>query len=217
MGKCPQTQAMHRTELSASNPAVGEERAQAWRGEPRHGPGAQAAPARRLGQPWSAGTRLRTSTQPDASTRQHQAPPWGHRRHVATNGGCCCLSIAGDDVSRIQLASTSQKMATNSTASPHQHPRSPRRGCSSSPGCTASTQPLSTAPALPAGFGELAEQPLWAEHPLPGSSPSWGYLFAGNPFLWSVISDAARDISVPLGQKYIPALFQSKMYLQLRP
>lgn len=84
---------MHRTELSASNPAVGEERAQAWRGEPRHGPGAQAAPARRLGQPWSAGTRLRTSTQPDASTRQHQAPPWGHRRHVATNGGCCYLSV----------------------------------------------------------------------------------------------------------------------------
>lgn len=62
MGKCPQRHTpciSNRVECIKSSSESGNgSLAEAWRGDARHGPGAQPAPACRLGSPGGSGTRL---------------------------------------------------------------------------------------------------------------------------------------------------------------
>lgn len=67
------------------------------------------------------------------------------------------------------------------------------------------------------GFGELAHtasgHSIFSQQEAhPGAT-----CLLGSPSLWRFSSDAARDVSVPLGQKYTPALLQTKRYLPLLP
>lgn len=173
---------MRQTKLSASNPAVGEETSTgAPRGEHGHGPGAQPEPACRLGNLGSAW--LRPGTEPDTSTRQHQAHPWGCCRHTRTrNSGRCSLGVMP----------TQQRMCRGSSrpAHPKRRQRIRRHPCSSipalpprqlaprSPGLTAGAQPLSAAPKpSPRVSGRWL-----AQHPLPAGSPPWGYPFGRESF-----------------------------------
>lgn len=84
-----------------------------------------------------------------------------------------------------------------------------------------STAPLTSIPTLSAsGHDSDATAALQADgrtqHPSPGPSPRvLGSHLLGNLFHWLFSSDAARDISVPLGQQYTSALFPTKRYLSL--
>lgn len=75
-----------------------------------------------------------------------------------------------------------------------------------------STAPLTSILALPASrhHGAVTASPQSDGCRQPLSSH-----LLGNPFHWLFSSDAARDVSVPLGQKYTSALFQTKRYLSL--
>lgn len=96
------------------------------------------------GSPGGSSTQLKPGTEPDTSTRMLQT---FMDRNSAT-------AITASDVPRLRLASKSQKMAMNSTASLQQHPHSQTTGATVVPqqlfGLTASMQHF------PVGFGELA-------------------------------------------------------------
>lgn len=169
--------------------------AEAWRGEHGRGPGAQPTPARRLGSPGGSGTRLQPGTKPGPGTRMLQT-------FMGTNSATA-VSVSWQTMCPgSRLARESQKVAVNSRA-PLQHSVSPQQ----LPGLAAACSPF------PWVLGSWLTQPLDSASS-PSRKPTW---FLGKPFLWCFSSDAARNVSVPLGQKYKPALLQTKRYLPLLP
>lgn len=70
---------------------------------------------------------------------------------------------------------------------------------------------------FPMGFGELAHTASGHSIICQQEAPLETPVILGNLFLWCFNSDAARDVFVPLGQKYTPALLQTKRYLPLLP
>lgn len=164
--------------------------AEAWRGEHRHGPRAQPTPACRLGQPWGV---------------RH-----GCCRHSWTEIQPLLSQCQGSARPQIPKGGNVESNSIPAAVSLLSQALEPR-WCHSTPWADSSLQPL------PVGFGELA-------HTASGHSilsQQEGHLGAtcllGSPFLWRFSSDAARDGSVPLGQKYKPALLQTKRYLPLLP
>lgn len=121
------------------------------------------------GSPGGSGTRLQPGTEPDTGTRMLQT-------FMDRNSATAVSSVMANDVPRLRLASKSQKMAMNSTASPQQRPHSGHHG-----GATAAPWADSQHAALSRGFWGAGSHSLWTQHPLPAGSPPWSYLFIVEP------------------------------------
>lgn len=168
------------------------------------------------GEPWEC---RHTAAARHRARHQHQAAASTSlgmlQTHTQTETAAAAVLVSCQRSSRRAEAPAGQHIPKRRQRM-QQHPCSPsqlapRWFSSSSPGLTAGVQPLSAAPALPHRF--------WRVDSCSTLSQLGAHLRAsrlpGNPFPWLFSSYAARDVSVPLGQKYRSALFQSERYLPL--
>lgn len=131
---------------------------------------------------------------------------------MGRNSGYCCLSVTAKPCAKAQTGQQTTKGGNKFNSIPAAvSPLSKTTGATAAPRADSSMQPF------PMGFGELAHTASGHSILFQQESHLGATCLLGNPFLWRFSSDAARDVPVPLGQKYTPALLQTKRYLPLLP
>lgn len=215
-GKCPRRQPTHQTESSESNTAVGEGSGAEAQQKPEEmnmgmarglsqslpagwgSPGAQAH---------SYGQSLSPTPAPDSTEHlpRDVADTHGQKQRPLLSqcrSRRCAKALAGQQIPKDGNEFNSIPAPTSPLSQPVSTAAVPQQ----LPGLTAGMQPPSAAPALPCRFWGAGSRSLSGCSILSQQGAHLGTpCLLGNPFLWPVSSDAARDISVPLGPKYISA------------